>query len=93
MPEGLELDWNLVAAVIFGLFMLYFLSRVFYKPLKLLLRLLLWTVAGGVLIYFYNFAGAVWGLAVGLNVISAFIVGVMGLPGLGALIGLKYLFS
>ncbi len=91
MLDGL--DWNLVAAVIFGIFMLYFLSRIFYRPLKLLLRLLLWTVLGGVMIYLYNFAGAIWGLDVGLNVISAFVAGVMGLPGLGALIGLKYLFG
>ncbi|HPU01596.1 MAG: SigmaK-factor processing regulatory BofA [Firmicutes bacterium] len=89
MPQ--ELDWNLIAAAMFGLAMFYFLVRVFYRPLKFLLRLLLSTVLGGVIIYLYNFAGALWGLAVGLNVISAFIVGVMGLPGLGALIGLKYL--
>ncbi len=86
-------DWNLIAAVIFGLFMLFFLSRIFYKPLKLLLRVLLWTALGGIIIYLYNFAGAIWGLAVGLNVISAFFVGVMGLPGLGALVALKHLFS
>jgi inhibitor of the pro-sigma K processing machinery len=91
MIDGL--DWNLVAAAIFGLFILYFLSRIFFKPLKLLLRVLLWTILGGAVIYLYNFAGALWGLAIGLNVISAFVVGVMGLPGLGALIGLKYLFS
>ena len=84
-------DWNLVAAIIFGLFMLYFLLRIFYKPLKLFLQVLLWTILGGALIYLYNFAGALWGLAIGLNVISAFIVGIMGLPGLGALVVLKYL--
>jgi len=74
-----------------GLFMLYFLLRIFYKPLKLFLQVLLWTILGGALIYLYNFAGALWGLAIGLNVISAFIVGIMGLPGLGALVVLKYL--
>ena len=91
MLEGL--DWNLAAAVAFGLLMIVVLSRVFYKPLKLLFRALLWTVLGGVVIYLYNFAGALWGLAIGLNVISAFVVGVMGLPGLGALVALKYLLS
>lgn len=86
-----EFDWNLVAAALFGLLMLIFLARVFYKPLKILLRILLWTVMGGTVIYLYNLIGEGWGLAVGLNLISAFIVGVMGLPGLGALITLKYL--
>ncbi len=88
-----ELDWNLAAAAAFGLMAIIFLSRIFYKPLKLLLRALLWTALGGVMIYLYNFAGVLWGLAIGLNVISAFVVGVMGLPGLGALVALKYLFS
>lgn len=91
MLEGL--DWNMAAAVAFGLIMIVVLARVFYKPLKLFFRALLWTILGGVVIYLYNFAGNLWGLAIGLNVVSAFVVGVMGLPGLGALIALKYLFS
>lgn len=91
MVDGL--DWNLAAAVLFGLFMLLFLLRVFYKPLRLLLRAAFLTILGGVVLYLYNFAGALWGLAVGLNIISAFVVGVMGLPGLGALVALKYLLG
>lgn len=87
-----EFDWNLAAAALFGLIMLIFLLRVFHKPLKIALRVLLWTAMGGAVIYLYNLVGVGWGLAVGLNVISAFLVGVMGLPGLGALITLKYLF-
>ncbi|NLY38567.1 MAG: SigmaK-factor processing regulatory BofA, partial [Firmicutes bacterium] len=37
--------------------------------------------------------GTHWGLTIGLNVISALIVGIMGLPGLAMLIGLQYIFS
>ncbi|NMD42184.1 MAG: pro-sigmaK processing inhibitor BofA [Firmicutes bacterium] len=84
-------DWNLAAAIIFGLFILYFILRAFFKPLKIVFRVLLWTIAGGLAIFLYNLVGVGWGLAVGLNLISAFIVGMMGLPGLGALIVLKYL--
>ncbi len=86
-------DWNLVAAVIFGLFVLYFLSRIFYKPLKLLFRALFHMVLGGVAIMLYNLVGAIWGLNIGLNLASALIVGVMGLPGLGMLAALRYIFS
>lgn len=89
MPDWV--DWNLAAAIAFGLFMLYFILRAFSKPLKLFLQMLLWIALGGAAIFLYNLVGAGWGLAVGLNVISAFIVGTMGLPGLGALIILKYL--
>ena len=90
---GNGLDWNLVAAVVFGIFVLIIISRIFYKPLKLLLKALLWTALGGLAIYLYNFVGAIWGLAVGLNAISALFVGLMGLPGLGALVALKFLLG
>jgi inhibitor of the pro-sigma K processing machinery len=86
-------DWNLIAAIIFGLFVLYFLSRIFYRPLKLLFRALLHIVLGGVVILIYNLVGAIWGLGIGLNLASALIVGVMGLPGLGMLVALRHLLS
>ncbi len=84
-------DWNVIAALIFGMFVLYFLSRLFYRPLKLIFRALLHIALGGVAIFLYNLVGTYWGLTVGLNVISSAIVGVMGLPGLAMLIGLQYI--
>jgi inhibitor of the pro-sigma K processing machinery len=86
-------DWNLIAAAIFGLFVLYFILRMFYKPLKIVFITLMHIIMGGAVIILYNLAGSVWGLTVGFNVISAFIIGVMGLPGLGMLIALRYIFS
>lgn len=86
-------DWNLIAAAIFALVVLYFLSRIFYKPLKLLFRAILHVVLGGAIIALYNLAGSTWGLALGLNPISALVVGVMGLPGLGMLVALRYVLG
>lgn len=84
-------DWNVIAAIIFGIFVLYFLSRLFYRPLKLVFRGLLHITLGGAAILLYNLAGAYWGLTIGLNLISAAVVGAMGLPGLAMLIGLHYI--
>jgi inhibitor of the pro-sigma K processing machinery len=83
-------EWNVMAAIVFGLFVLYFLSRLFYRPLKLIFTALLHLLLGGALIFLYNLAGAFWGITIGLNIISALIVGIMGLPGLAMLIGLQY---
>ena len=93
MFGGEGIDWNLAAAVLFGLFVLYFLLRAFHKPLRLVFRLVLCTLMGGAAIELYNWLGAGWGLGVGLNAISALIVGLAGLPGLGALVALKYLLT
>ncbi len=86
-------DWNVIAAVIFGLFVLYFISRLFLKPLKVVFYGLLHLVAGGAVIFLYNLLGPLWGVTIGFNVISALIVGLMGLPGLGMLIALQYVLS
>lgn len=86
-------DWNVIAAVIFGLFVLYFISRIFFRPLKIVLAALMHIIIGGAVVFLYNLVGALWGLTIGLNVITALVVGLMGLPGLGMLIALQYIFS
>ncbi|NMA92160.1 MAG: SigmaK-factor processing regulatory BofA [Firmicutes bacterium] len=86
-------QWNLIAAIIFGLFVLYVLSRVLYRPLKAGLMLVLRLLLGGGVIALYNLIGVSWGLGVGLNAISSLLVGVMGLPGLLMIIGLKYVLG
>lgn len=88
MPEG-----SVIAAAVFGLFMLYVLSRIFYQPLKVLLRAAVHLVAGGLVIVVYNLAGATWNLAVGLNLVSALTVGIMGIPGLLMLIALRQILG
>lgn len=86
MPE-----WNLIAAAVFGLFVLYILSRILYHPLKILLRVSLQMAAGGAVIALYNMLMASWGMAVGINLISSLVVGLMGLPGLAMLVALRYI--
>ncbi len=86
-------EWNTAAAIIFGLFVLYVLSRVLYQPIKAGLRLIVHLLLGGGIIALYNFIGASWNLTVGLNMISSFLVGIMGVPGLLMLIGIKYVLG
>lgn len=86
-------DWNIVAAVLFGLVVLYFLSRIFYQPLKFVFKALMLMFVGGIMILLFNLAGGIWGFSIGVNLISAFIVGVMGLPGLGMIAVLQYVLS
>ena len=86
-------QWNVIAAIVFGLFVLYVLSRILYQPLKAGFKIMLHLLLGGGVIALYNIIGASRNLTVGLNVISAFLVGIMGIPGLLMLIGLKYILG
>jgi len=52
------------------------------KPIKTLARVFVQAILGSALMYVANFALAPFAIFVGVNALTAFIVGVLGLPGL-----------
>ena len=71
-----------VIAVLLGGFFLIALIRVFRTPLRLALKLLVNTVLGFLALWAVNAASAVTGIALGLNLWNALVVGILGVPGL-----------
>jgi len=86
-----KFDLNFIVAFFFGILVIYLLARVLYFPLRLFFRFLLNAFAGGVLLVIFNFIGAFFGLQIGLNVVTALVVGVMGVPGIVLLLILQRL--
>jgi inhibitor of the pro-sigma K processing machinery len=72
---------GILLAYALGIFALYVVGYMFLVPIKILLRLVINSVAGAIAILTINWIGAYWGLHISLNVISAVIVGVLGVPG------------
>ena len=66
---------------------------IFKSPLKMLLRLALNTAMGFLFLFCLNFLGAYINISIGINLINALIAGVLGLPGLGLLLAVKWLIS
>ena len=60
--------------------------RVFRAPIRLLFRFLSGTVLGLAVLFVLQLAGAPFGLTLGLNLINAAVIGVLGLPGLALLL-------
>ncbi len=58
---------------------------------KILKKLLLNTLAGVILLIVINFIGLYFNFNIALNVYSAIIIGILGLPGLVLLIFLKFM--
>jgi len=75
-----------------GLLLLVGLLRLFAAPLKLALRLLGNTLAGFAALFVLNLTAPLTGFALGLNLMNALTVGLLGLPGLVLLILLQWLF-
>ena len=70
------------ALVIFGcIVVLWIIGKIFSVPLKALFKLIINSVLGGLLIFIINLIGAVWNFHIGLNIVTAILVGILGIPG------------
>jgi len=84
------LNIDTVVAYLFGLFLLYILMRLLYVPLKFVLTLVVNGVIGGLLLVVFNILGSLFGISIGINLVTAVIAGFLGIPGILLMIILKY---
>ena len=70
---------------------LFLFGKIFIVPLKKVLKLVLNSVIGGVVIFIINLVGSNFGFHIGLNVFTSIVVGILGLPGAIILIIVKLL--
>lgn len=76
----MDLNQKVIAAILAGFFLIALL-RVFSTPLRLALKLLVNTLLGFLALWVVNLTAGVTGIALGLNLWNALVVGVLGLPG------------
>lgn len=68
---------------------LFIFGRIFILPLKSILKLILNSILGVVIIYIINVVGRMFSFHIGLNYITIVIVGILGVPGAFLLTALK----
>lgn len=76
----MDLNQKILAALLAAFFLIA-LIRIFSAPLHLAVRLLGNTLLGFVALWAVNMTAGITGLALGLNVWNALVIGVLGLPG------------
>lgn len=77
---GLQLSVLLTYAG--AILLLFLIGKIFLWPLKLILKLAVSSLIGGVFILLINMAAGLFGiLLIPLNLFTALVVGVLGLPG------------
>ena len=77
------------AAIVIVLIIL--VIKIFTKPIKWILKLLINTVIGFVALIVINAVGSLIGVSIGINWINALVVGILGMPGVGLLLVLQWL--
>ncbi len=74
-----------------GIILIFTFGKVLKVPLKFALKLLVNGLLGGIVLLAINYLGQFIDFHISINVFSALIVGILGLPGVILLIILKYL--
>ena len=76
----MDLNQKIIAALLAGFFIIALL-RVFSAPLKLAVKLAVNTLLGFFALWIVNLTAAFTGVALGVNLWNALVIGVLGLPG------------
>jgi len=83
------LDTNTIIIYIACICFLFLFGRIFILPIKSILKLVLNSILGGLIIYLINLIGGLFSFHIGLNYITAIIAGILGVPGVILLVILK----
>lgn len=72
---------------------LFLLGKIFILPIKSILKLVINSCIGGLLIYLINLVGGLFSFHIGLNYITAIFTGILGVPGVVLLVILKVILG
>ena len=64
-------------------------GKFFIIPAKTIMKIILNSILGGVLIFIINLVGSSFNFHIGLNILNSIIVGLLGIPGAVLLVILK----
>jgi len=82
-------DIGIVLAYSAGIMLIFMLSWILVIPFKIVGKFVVNALIGGLLIILFNFFGRITGVYIGVNEITALIVGLLGVPGFIAILAIK----
>ena len=85
----MDLNQKIIAALVGG-FLLIALLRIFRAPLRLAARLAVNTLLGFAALWAVHATAAITGIALGINLWNALVVGIFGVPGLVLLLLIQW---
>lgn len=60
---------------------LFIIGKIFIVPIKWISKLIFNSILGAIIIFAINLIGGIWGFHIGLNFLTAIMVGLLGIPG------------
>lgn len=75
------MEFGLILPYLIGVAILFVVLKILALPMKIIIKLLINGVVGGVIIFLINLIGANFGFTLTLNWVTALVVGILGVPG------------
>ncbi len=75
------MDFTMILPILIGVAILFIVLKLLALPMKLIIKLVINGLVGGIIIFVVNLIGANVGFMINLNWITALIVGILGVPG------------
>lgn len=75
------MDFTMILPILIGVAVLFVVLKLLALPMKIIIKLVINGLVGGLIIFVINLVGANFGFMIDLNWITALIVGFLGVPG------------
>lgn len=75
------MDFTMILPILIGVAILFVILKLLALPMKIIIKLVINGLVGGLVIFVVNLIGANFGFTIDLNWITALIVGFLGVPG------------
>lgn len=82
---------DVIFAYIVGIMMLFLVAKLLILPIKIVWKLAVNALVGGITLLIINFIGGFFGLYIQINIITALITGILGVPGVVMILILQYI--
>lgn len=70
-----------IFAYLLGLILLYIVGMILVIPIRIVMKLLVNGIIGGIVLFIFNLIGGIFGASLVINPLNAIIVGFLGVPG------------
>lgn len=87
------MDFNNIIAYMACIFFLFIFGKIFIVPIKIILKLVINSILGGLIIFLINLVGGYFNFHIGLNLITSIFIGILGIPGAIVIVVIKLLLS
>ena len=74
------MDINTIIIYVACIIFLFIFGRIFVLPLRSIFKIVGNSILGGILLFCINSIGGIWGFHIGLNVLTALLEGLLGIP-------------